>query len=242
MKEAKKQFFRYDTWAEDKVKDKYGHIVRLVNTWAIPLMRIFGESVTLDNVREVVKNGVEAHFVDVLISRKIDDPKAFSAIVDYKPTAERLFNDSLAEVVKATDEYKAVDRMNASQEGKDWERARLVERGATRFANCVDTCNRFKARTLESALSNGIIVWGDDCVKFNDAKIKEDCALYVEGEEIAFVAGLENIAKAINEAYKGGLSDMRYITYLLDCKDGKAVLNRGKIDLVDLMQYGPVEI
>lgn len=261
MKETKKQFFRYDKDAEDKVKMCYEHIITLANLWAIPLMRIFNEPVTLDNVRKVMKEGVKEHFVSVLISRHIEDPKAFAAMLEYKPKAEREFLQKLEEVIREWDNYKAIEHAQTkryerttwlgtrvvepheiSQEQKDWQRQKLIESGKDKFFSLVEQYDRQAktSRTLENALAKGAIIWGEDCVKFDDAKIKADCALYLEGEDIAFVEGLKGIAKAINAAYKGGLTDLRYIVYLLDCKDGKAVLNPDKIDLVDLMQYGPI--
>lgn len=260
---AKKQFFRYDKYAEDKVKMRYEDIVRLVNVWAIPLMRLFGEPVTLDNVRKVIKEGVKEHFVSVLIGQRVEDPKAFAAMLEYKPQAETLFSDRLEDLIRATDEYKAIEQAvtkrymrttwrgveevephEISREQKDWQQQKLIERGKDSFFALVEICNRQgkKGNALEGALTKGVIIWGEDCIKFDDAKIQADCALYLEGDEIEFVAGLQSIVKAINAAYKGGLTDLRYIAYLLDCKDGKAVLNPDKIDLVDIMRYGPISV
>lgn len=258
---AKKQFFRYDKDAEDKEKLHYEHIIRLVNVWAIPLMRIFGEPVTLDNVRKVMKEGIKEHFVSILIAQRVEDPKAFAAMLEYKPQAEKLFLDKLEDLIKATDEYKAIEHAKTkrykrttwrgveevepheiSPEQKEWQRQKLIDSGKDRFFSLTGLYSRqaVNGNALENALTKGAVMWDEDCIKFDDAKIMERHALYLEGDEIAFVEGLQDIAKAINAAYKGSLIDLRYIAYLLDCKDGKAVLNPDKIDLVDIAQYGPI--
>lgn len=260
MKE-RRELFCYDEHAEFKLRLHYDYVVQLVNVWTIPLLKSMGKEATPENICKAVKHGVKEYFIDEITSVAISDASALAARQAYKSKAESILSDTLAEIIKATPEYKAIDAEKVkpytrhtwqgvehveeherSEEAREALRKKAIERGKAEFNDCLQGYKRM-GRSLENALSKGILRWSESgFVEFNDEQVKESCALYLEGKaEIDCVARLETLVKAINAAYKGGLQDIRYITYLLSCKDGTAYLNRQEIGIDDLEKYGPFD-
>lgn len=253
----RKELFCHDERAIERLKRHTYFVMELVNVWAIPLLKSIGQEATPENIRKAVKYGVKEYLIDEITSVAISDARALAARQAYRAEAERILHDAIARLVKATDAYKAIDAAvqgykretwqgvkvvaehERSEEAKEKMREKAIERGVVDFNDCLA---RYKncCPKLEDGLRQGIFKWGENGLEYCEEKVNEQCAIYLEGKaEIDCVKGLESIIAAINAAYKNGLPDIRYLTYLIGVKDGTAYLDRQEVGIDDLERYGP---